>query len=389
MEKDRSASEGPRIDGLNIHDYKLREYMCVFDRKVDIPNRLRTLTIGLQLYLKYGLSRDQFIEFHKNRQFIVKATMVSIITLLIFVELLVLYKLSLWTGRELNYGIGTYIGAAFTAWFIFYTIRTISKTIRANFIHINTALSSSRCLKRMQLSSVDDHSFFQDLAERVKEGDFDSISVDKKSTGVGSVEPDYGSALLKELATNSHTIKSERDDDNMLGNELIFGETISHRENDTASFTTFRHELLQISTRKNRFNGLPMSVVIDFFNIICCPACSDEVPQLSEIDFIRFLKVAFLGEEMEAKIKFHKNRIMITREIFHQFMSKSIHYLNLPQTGQSEEYISLLCDHFEGFEKEKTANNFRTEDNKRLDKLRNDYKTELQFLQFIQTAVKQ
>src|SRR5690606_12342900 len=82
------------------------------------------------------------------------------------------------------------------------------------------------------------------------------------------------------------------------------------RKNDTEAqeafsgdpISDFQVQLLEISNRENQFNQMPMREVIDFFNVMCCPACIQEVPQMSEDDFLLFLKSAFLLNPMQKKI---------------------------------------------------------------------------------------
>ena len=66
MEIRSDKLQSPSIKGLNINQYKIREFFCVYDRKNDLERRLKYLSLGLKLYLACGLSHDQFIELHKE-----------------------------------------------------------------------------------------------------------------------------------------------------------------------------------------------------------------------------------------------------------------------------------------------------------------------------------
>ena len=66
-------------------------------------------------------------------------------------------------------------------------------------------------------------------------------------------------------------------------------------------------------------------------------------------------------------------------------MKKAGNELYELENGRRSKYSLLLSEHFEGFDFDKVKNNFRTNRDDRLTKLRNQYKAELQSLQWIQS----
>lgn len=401
--KNNSKSEGLRLDGLNIYDYKFREYLCYFDLNASVPDRLRYLALGLQLFRSNGFSQAQYLEFQNHRQLITKLVMGGMIVLLMVIDIVLLCKLLIQPGNDFWYNVYVHALAAAIAIVIFYAVRVWSKTIRANFTHINTAMSSQKCLKLMQLGSLADRELFLAIADGVEEGDIDGVYITDQSVpslsivtekveGTVTVSSRPGALLVGESDTLAQNLagKAQDSDVKVFGEQMAF-EQFERSENGGSELLTFRNQLIELSRQQNRFNGLPMAMVIDFFNVMCCPECKYEVPQMTENDFIRFINAAFLGQELEGKIRLFNshNRKMFTREIFHQFMNVSLSYLKLPPSGASEKYRRLLSDHFEGYEEKNTADNFRTEINNRLEDIRNRYKGELRFLQWLQTAMRQ
>ncbi|WP_439584295.1 hypothetical protein [Dyadobacter bucti] len=168
----------------------------------------------------------------------------------------------------------------------------------------------------------------------------------------------------------------------------VISEEAASKDNyvdETIQLRAFQEQLTEIAKQKNQFDGVPMPVVIDFFAMMCCPACKKKIPQMSQKDFIKFLNAAFLGHPLEKKIKLDRYVKGITREVFHQFMTKAVDEYFEPSDRGREKYSTLLSNHFEGYPFEKVLNNFRTIKNDRVASIRNQYKAELQRLQRLQS----
>lgn len=323
----------------SVIKYNLCEYFGIYDVS-SFEFRLKTLQRGAKLYFSNGLSFHQFQNLHANKRLLYRYVSIFILTFFSFFALLI-YSLGATTFISLLLLIsGIILHRIFS-----------SPMIRANILHVNKLLADSSGLHNLKIlisiNSEDDFRFRQ-IAEQIM---WESQLEDKPINGLNASQ-----------------------------SNLSIHNCISQAE----FLSDFQNELLWISRQENKFNHMPMDKVINFFVVLCCKSCGSEIPQLSPYDFIKFLKIGFLLHNHKEKLKFSEKKLMITYQIFHQFYITSYNQFYLAKNGSVEQYIRLLTDNFEGFEKEKVKNNFRTTDDRFLNKIREKYKNELHPLQPLQ-----
>lgn len=311
--------------------YLLFEYFGAYDDG-SLEKRLKALQVGWLIFSSEGKAAYEFVEFHKNKRRVlgdVLKYLYVIMGLGGFVILLYVFNTPFFFAL-----------LAFVPPIIIHLL-AYKPRLKRNLRHVAHILENSQRFTQLINLPVGDQVELRAFIE--------SLKIGSKDAGE----------------------KRNRNDD---AYETVFGVPVSD----------FQMQLLAISKRENQFNQMPMREVIDFFNVMCCPACSKEVPQMSEADFLLFLRSAFLLHPLPKKIVLKNKRPVITRMIFHQFMLAS--YDKHHDKKDIPKYAALLCDHFEGFEFEKTIRNFRTDDNQLLENIRNDYKSHLQFLRYLQSS---
>jgi len=310
--------------------YLLFEYFGAYDDG-SLETRLKALQVGWMIFNREGKAAYEFVEFHKNKRRVlgdVLKYLYVIVGLGGFVLLLYVFSAPFFFAL-----------LAFVPPIIIHLL-AYKPRLKQNLRHVTHILENSQRFTQLINLPVDDENGLRAFIESLRAGNKDA---------------------------------GERKND-----------TAAHESFSDDSISDFQVQLLEISKRENQFNQMPMREVIDFFNVMCCPACSKEVPQMSEADFLLFLRSAFLLHPMPKKIVLKNKKPVITRMIFHQFMLTS--YDKHHDKKDIPKYATLLCDHFEGFEFEKTIRNFRTDDNQLLENIRNDYKSHLQFLRYLQSS---
>lgn len=470
-------SQNPSIEGLNINQYKLREYFCAYDRKNDLERRLKYLSLGIKLYLACGLSHDLFIEFHKERRSRIKRNLYFLRILMLVIGLYFMYESKFWTENSYHYVMKLYFVAGLTAWFIPFVVQVYTKNIRNSFIHTTTALANDRCRNWLVVASLNDQSTFRKIKDRLLEKNFENYEVreelaenatinaltDTENTkfelsserhevaGHGEVADVTTKINSNELMDNNRDSETsvrievkggpsdfdnldnfvetdnpvltidiespERDKadedqvslisneqsivvaaaiesqvskevgslepgiDEQIDNSSLVNEVVTEEKN--VKENKFRSELTEISRQENQFNKLPMVEVINFFYIMCCPALQDKVPQMSEEDFISFLKMAFLGAPKIQNLRFkhHKNKKKYIRGVFYQFLVKSQTDAYENVLHVRDRYAALIYEHFEGFSKQNVLDNFSKDESSWLSLIRNNNKSRIPIIQ--------
>lgn len=310
--------------------YLLCEYFGAYDDG-RIETRLKALQVGWMIFIREGKAAYEFVEFHKNKRRVlgdVLKYLYVIVGLGGFVLLLYVFNAPFFFAL-----------LAFVPPIIIHLL-AYKPRLKQNLRHVTYILENSQRFTQLINLPVDDENGLRAFIESLRAGNKDA---------------------------------GERKND-----------TAAHEAFSDDPISDFQVQLLEISKRENQFNQMPMREVIDFFNVMCCPACSKEVPQMSEADFLLFLRSAFLLHPMPKKIVLKNKKPVITRMIFHQFMLTS--YDKHHDKKDISKYAALLCDHFEGFEFERTIRNFRTDDNQLLENIRTDYKNHLHFLRYLQSS---
>lgn len=130
--------------------------------------------------------------------------------------------------------------------------------------------------------------------------------------------------------------------------------------------TNLALEELKRTKVSNKFNkNMPLAIPIDHFKVLFESKNKNGAPFLSESDFVKFIRSAFLGEPLKEKIKLKfgsgsKGQII---SLFHRFYSiggqyeKSLHV--------RDRYIHLLTDNFEGWNFEQVKQNFKSHNENR------------------------
>jgi len=319
---------------VQVFSYQLKEYLGLYDMG-GMASRLIQLQNGAKLFNKSGASYYEFQHFHQRKHLWYKLSSVFI-----------------YMAFGLSAAVAGLAGAPFAIVLLpimggFLAERMlISGAIRKNIVNSNKLLSGEQ-----------------------------------------------GKDLVKELMQidplNSLEI-SRFWEDFSWGQNIDSGPAASKRQvplKENKSATSFSLKLANIAAQENQFNGMPMTEVIRYFNILCCDPCRTEVPQLSEADFILFLESGFLGKRAEGKLSFSNRKVMMTYQIFHQFYITAYNQFYISKDGNFDKYIHLLTDHFEGFDPDKVKNNFRTNDDKQLVRIRNQYKPYLQNIQPVQSRL--
>lgn len=141
----------------------------------------------------------------------------------------------------------------------------------------------------------------------------------------------------------------------------LCNDTNTHTEIETPK-TKLALEDLKRSKASNKFNErMPLAIPIDHFKVLFESKNKKGAPFLSESDFVKFIRCAFLGEPLKEKIKLKfgsgsKGQII---SLFHRFFSiggqyeKSLHV--------RDKYIHLLTDNFEGWSFEQVKQNFKSQ----------------------------
>jgi hypothetical protein len=313
--------------------YRISEYLGLFDIS-DLPHRLKCLQLGAKIYLDSGYSFYQFCQFHQNKQLSYRYGSYFINILFLLLALL-LYMAD---GP-------IYLSLLCILCGLVIQRHLVSSAIGANILHVNKMLSGQdglRNLKELMAISVDDELAFKDLSTYIN----------------------WGFPFLQPLRLQNRKVISNIDTKNRR--QIRFD---------------FKYELRLLRSLPNQFNAMPMEEVIEFFYIMCCDACKKEIPQMTEQDFILFLNAAFIRSGKKDKIKLSTRRLMITYQIFHQFYLTCYNKFYSNNDGNIDNYISLLTDHIEGFDHSKVKNNFRTNDDYYLPRIREKYKPFLQNLQ--------
>ncbi|GGB87807.1 hypothetical protein [Dyadobacter sediminis] len=391
---------------VNLNQYILREYLCAYDGTNDLSSRIKYLSLGLHLFLAQGLPYYQFVEFHQRKRMRIIRIINILNATLCISGIYFIVDSNLW----FRHGTQIRIDPFFTVGLILLLLPLIvlgyTKGIRKSLMHSKKALEIPQFIKELQVVKLDNESSFAHMAEKLLKGDFhDEYFLAKEVISMESLsKDDFHTEMTPDRPNDSSVAhRSENEETKVLVDLQVQGvQVISNNHNDLvddedgqernvkdekiSSEHIFINELIEISNQPNKFNEFPMSEVIKHFLIMCCPACKDEIPQMSQTDFLRFLRAAFLYHPLGDKIELHLYSKMITREIFHQFMVKSISDLKLRKVGIADKYIPLLSEHFKGYDFKETKLNFRTTDDYRLERVRNDYKSDLQRLQSLQRS---
>jgi len=320
-----------------ISTYKFFEYVGAYDN-TSLERRLKSLSIGCEIFRRRGYSDYQFIKFHND-----KAKFFTNVHYFLFL-FFGLFALFLYFQNIPFYVCLLFLAPPFIFQFVFN-----SSDVRSNILHVNVLLRNPFNLKSLKKIPVDDNEQMKIFAQKLLNGD-----------------------LSKPF--------DQTDLSNRVNHEEVDGNV---GEENTLSL--FHQELKEISHGKNEFNRMPMGEVIEFFSIACCEPCKTTIPQISQSDFILFLKTAFLKEGYSERFSFFELRVMDTYALFYEFFSLSVSKGYDTKQGNKIKYSKLLSDHFNGFEEKKVIDNLRPRYDKRIDNTRNNYKVDLQNVHRLQS----
>ncbi|WP_159471234.1 hypothetical protein [Dyadobacter sp. 3J3] len=352
------------VEEMNINWYTLNEYLGVYDDTNNLPRRLKYLACGIQIFSNNRLPDYLFVDFHNRKQSRIKKTVNLIMSFFVILGFVLFFFL-----KEYSAGIMVVAGV-----FIVKTL-FLDRNTRNNFLHTSKVLENSKFLAILKKASLDDDASFKILEEKLLAGEFDTSNY----SSLANIVSNEGSEIS--FYDDSSETAVNREISVITVNHEIPEKTIAI---ENYSFAAFQEDLLHLSEQKNQFNGFSMVEVIDFFSVMCCAACKEDIPQMKMEDFTAFLKMGFLGNPVKQKIRLDRFEVGITQEIFHQFMLKAGDELFENKSGASIKYLQLLTDHFEGFDFKKVKNNFRTITNNRLTRIRNEYKSEIQSVHMLQ-----
>lgn len=324
-------------EGFTIIDYRFIEYLGIYDNN-NFIKRLKWLKLGAQIYFNSGFSFYQFLQFHKKKQLTY-----SFGSYIICIVFFIMASCIFFSGGPLCLSfLSILLG-------IILRMQLLNSNIKANILHVNKMLSDNNGLEnliKLMEIQLEDEASIKNLAESICWG---------------------------------HTSKSLIDIP-VLSNVSTYPKGLTEGQ-----VLDFQEQLNIICNLPNKFNSMPMREVVEFFAIMCCDSCKMEIPQMTQQDFITFLKNAFIAPIKGQKITLTVRKLMITYQIFHQYYLTCYNKMYACKDGQIELYISLLTDHIEGFVLSKVKNNFRTNDDYLLMKIRSKYKFDLQNLQPLQT----
>ncbi len=415
MEND-SGKVFPTIQGINISKYKVWEYLCMYDRNPDLASRLRYLAIGLGLFEAWGSSPDLFAAFHSTRHQRIYFFVYLINALFIALGCFLIYESWFWEGPIGQRWRIAYVSIGLLVSFFSLVLWSRLRIIRKNFIHTTRVLTTSQYIVRLQDASLEDDLIFKQLEREILEGAFHKYSIEQtigrviSKIDAGDVDSEHISEVKNLMEYKEVTVSTMDDMDteamggikgdqpqtdslnhstsgiqDQLNSNILSEHNLNSSEIQTVIPYTereFRQALLHISHQKNQFNGLPMSQVIDYFAVMCCPSCEVHIPQMEKQDFVRFIKMAFLGDKKGRKIKLDRFKIGDTQDVFHRFMRETVKELH--ENLDRERYLRLLTDHFEGFDFDKILKNFRSNTKSYLPEVRERYKNDIQSLQRVQ-----
>lgn len=352
------------VKEMNINWYTMNEYLGNYDDSDNLLRRLKYLACGIQIFSSKRLPDYLFVEFHNRKQERINKAVNLLITFFVILGFVLLFFLKAYFATVMVFA------GAFLIKMLF-----LDGNTRKNFLHTSKVLENANFLAVLKKISLDDDGGFKALEEKLLSGEFDNSYYSSLENTVSSAGSEI--SIYDEISeTTGNSEMSE-----ITVNSEIQEKTIV---TEIYSLAAFQEDLIYISKQKNEFNGFSMEEVIDFFSVMCCAACEEDIPQMKMEDFISFLKMGFLGNPVQQKIRLDRFEIGITQEIFHQFMLKAGDELFENKSGASIKYLQLLTDHFEGFEFKKVKNNFRTITNKRLTGIRNEYKSEIQNVHMLQ-----
>ena len=331
------------IEEMNINRYILNEYIGTYDHSDNLLRRLKYLACGIQIYSSNRLPDYLFVEFHKRKQagiIIAVNVLIAFFVILGFVLFFVL--------RAYFATVMVLAGAYLIKMFLY------DRNIRNNFLHTSRVLEDPKFLAILKKTSLDDEASFKILEEKLLYGEL-LINDDFR------MEQPVKNQMSDHIAiseTRKHTVDKEPSD-NIPGDEIF--EVITDKQ--IYLTTSFEEELILISKQKNQFNELAMLDVINFFYMMCCPLLKDKVPQMTQNDFLSFLRMAFLGapKVQNLTFKYAKQKRKYVRAIFYEFLEKSQFEVGESSSRVREKYAALIFDHFIGYTKENVMDNFKEE----------------------------
>lgn len=384
----------PVEQGLNINQYKLREYLFEFDSQTDLAARLRYLAIGLRLFDANNLSPDIFSAFHKVRHQRINQA-IDLLNLLLFVAgSFLLFKSNFWGGLSQQGWGKACIWFAMSCWFVPAVILIYMKGVRRNFVHTMRVLTTSHYIVHLQDTPIEDIDAFEQLAQGLNKGIHHKLN---KPIGQQGPTPNEADAKTNAPEPRKDLIVLEMKMGDKLVGDLLessinvddhkaISDTAANRITLEQSYTDsqFHHDLASISVQPNQFNGMPMRDVVEYFIVMCCSPCAQDIPQMSKQDFVTFLRVGFLGCPSGGKIGLDRFEPGATLDIFHRFKTFSIAESYDTKKGKSEKYLRLVTENFKGFDFDTHRKNFRSANKSRLPEVRKRYKNEIQFLQSLQ-----
>lgn len=121
--------------------------------------------------------------------------------------------------------------------------------------------------------------------------------------------------------------------------------------------------ILNLDNTVNKFNGMPLKMVWEYFKVLTTTKSKIGKSPLTEEQLLRFFKKVFIeGSTMsDSKDEFAINRgeKQVIFRTFYNFYSKSVASIQYEPTVQCrEKYIKLLTDNFTNFDYKKVSANF-------------------------------
>lgn len=114
---------------------------------------------------------------------------------------------------------------------------------------------------------------------------------------------------------------------------------------------------------KNEFNGITdySEIRKHFVELTTNRSSINKEPFLTDLQLDTFIQSAFMDKKIKEKIRINYNastQTRIIRKIFYKFYNHCITKNIEPAKGTKSEYVKLLSEYFEGFDFEKTFNNW-------------------------------
>lgn len=310
---------------LPLGCYKIFEYIGVYDI-MEVDKRKKYLEIGLLLYKNKGLDLADFEEFHvtKNKLLPFIITLFLIFVVFLGVQTAIKYPQLKWS----------FLG--FFAVVVFLQTQLQGRKIRSNRLRFKDFIHTKKKIQDQ---------FFEI-----------NSPIAKATEEVVNPKKDFEVLTLKTVITEEDLWTP---DHNSLKNDIeVHIPSLERLEVSSTPYNlSFQENLIAISKQPNLFDGINMNEVINHFMVMCRDDFQKAIPQMTQKDFISFLRAAFLGDELVEKIILPGLQIGRTITVFHQYYKLAKIRVSKPS---KIKYVKLLSDHILGIDEKAVIDNFRS-----------------------------